>query len=91
MMTEVLCYNFLHKGSGGPQRPCGNKPRPGPVRNQLNENHAKGSLDDHAAGVTLVSTAIRRRPNAFNLLHQCQLLLSTGMPDSKALGASTVT
>ncbi|CAL1137009.1 unnamed protein product [Cladocopium goreaui] len=36
-------------------------------------------------GVTLVSTAIRRRPNAFNLLHQCELMLCTGVAGEAAL------
>lgn len=34
---------------------------------------------DSAAGVTLVNTSVRRKPNAFNFLHQCELLMATGM------------
>ena len=43
-----------------------------------------------AGGVTLVSTAIRRRPNAFNFLHQCEMLLGVGASGESAIAGLTV-
>ncbi|CAL1145308.1 unnamed protein product [Cladocopium goreaui] len=40
------------------------------------------------AGVSLLST-IRRRPNCFNLLHQCQMILTTGVSSDGALANLT--
>ncbi|CAJ1431132.1 unnamed protein product, partial [Effrenium voratum] len=37
-----------------------------------------------AAGITLGSTSIRRKPNAFNLLHQCQFLIRAGVSEDSA-------
>ncbi|CAK9091072.1 Uncharacterized protein SCF082_LOCUS42939 [Durusdinium trenchii] len=39
--------------------------------------------------VTLVATAIRRRPNAFNFLHQCEMMLTSGHTGDAALKSLT--
>lgn len=43
------------------------------------------SLTPVAAGVTLGSSAIRRRPNAFNLLHQLEVMLRGGYAADSSL------
>lgn len=43
-----------------------------------------------SAGVTVVSTNLRRRPNAFNLVHQCEIMLRAGYSGEGAVQSLAV-
>lgn len=43
-----------------------------------------------SAGVTVVSTNLRRRPNAFNLVHQCEIMLRAGYTGEGAVQSLSV-
>ena len=43
-----------------------------------------------SAGVTVVSTNLRRRPNAFNLVHQCEIMLRAGYTGEGAVQSLAV-
>lgn len=42
-------------------------------------------ISNTAAGHTLMNYNIRRKPNAFNFLHQCELMVASGMTGDSSL------